>query len=170
MRGFFDLISDKTRNGNWLQGASFLGKGRAEDAADTADSSLRYQSILTAETKTVGQGAPTLAYHFHLDIEHVPETRWAAVLTRYGDPRPADVLAFVLEMHRAAEGSLEVVLGRLHENEEAGKMDDARHVGIGEFDASLGVKCVHGKVTVPRVDDRGCQGPPTEVALTGATS
>jgi len=34
------------------------------------------------------------------------------------------------------------MLGSFHENKKTGKMHDARHIGVSEFDAALGVKFV----------------------------
>ena len=54
--------------------------------------------------------------------------------------RPADLTALVLEVNGRTEAGQELVLGGLHEDEEAREMNDATHVRVGEFDTSSGAK------------------------------
>src|SRR5215210_947018 len=134
----FDLLRQPRWDRNRL--CSF----RPEAATHRSDLPPRDRGSAARDLVGEGQGGPPLAEHLHAEVEHVAEAGGGQVVAGGGNAGPADLLAVLFNRNRSAQRGQEFVLRGLHEDEEAGEVDDARHVRVGELDPASRVVLVHG--------------------------
>jgi len=78
-------------------------------------------------------------------VKHILKRGRAEKITTCRYPRKTDPLAFPGQRHAQAARAKKFHLGRLHETEKVGEVNDAGHVGVGEFNAASSVKSLgHG--------------------------
>ena len=138
-----------------------LGKGNAHQfparlgtAAGGGGASGDADTILE-EVEKIGNRFGAKLFDFDFDIHDIFEGDLGEVIAPGADPGQADALAFPFEGDGQAQGTEELGLDRFHPEEEAGEVDDAGHIGIGELDTAGGAKeDGHGEPLVRKVMKR----------------
>jgi hypothetical protein len=111
-----------------------------KEAADRRDSSLGNQLAGMLETEVVAHTLFADSGDSECNVDQLFKLDCPPVVARRADPRPADFLSFHFRDHAQPEAAKEFVLRLFHVGEEDGEVDDPRHIGIAELDATGDLK------------------------------
>ena len=130
------------------------GLARIADAAGDLEAALGYLLAAAVEVEAKAEGFLALLFEVYMDVEDIFEGDGAEVLAFGGEARPANDVAVAFAVDTQAEAAPAGVLGGFHEDEKAGKVDDASLIGIGPLDAAAGaefdghVSCRAGRMSL----------------------
>src|SRR5262245_21604530 len=109
-------------------------------AAASGNLAVRDHLVVAAEIEFVRHRLVADLQHPHRDVEHILEPRRSKKIAGSRHAREADPLPFPRHRDGEAERAEELDLGRLHEPEKIGEVDNARNVSIGKLDTAVGTK------------------------------
>ena len=113
-----------------------------ELTADDGDAPVSNRSVFARKLKIVRNALGANSSHTDFDVNHLLEFDRLPIITTRVDSRKADLLPIDRADNTKPDAPQQRVLGLLHVGKEIGKVHDARHVGITEFDATGVFECL----------------------------
>src|SRR6185295_5153305 len=136
----FDPLGDPLRNRYGLDPRRIV-----DHAAGAGAPAPGERHVAAPDLEAVGHRSQALPDYLEMDLQLVAEAGRRRVLAGDRHPRPGELAAVRLPpVDLGPQGPEKGVLGVLHEDEEAGEVDDAAHVGVDVLDFPAGSDLVHG--------------------------